>query len=301
MELRHLRYFVAVAEELHFGQAAQRLHMAQQPLSRQIRALETELQVQLFHRTKRTVRLTEVGQVFLIEARKILHQVEQAIRTAQQTSQGDIGQFAIGFTGPALNSVLPKIIRRFKERYPQVKLELERLQTPEQVEALMSGQIQIGLLHPPIDNNALVLETIHREGLVAVLPDSHRLAQTASQPISIRELADDSFILYPRHIGPVLYDRIINLCQRAGFSPKIVQEVSPQQTILGLVSAAVGVSLLHASAQVVAPAGVVIRDLLEPTPVLELAIAWHPETTNPVLSTFLAIVREVVSEQSHTY
>lgn len=300
MELRHLRYFVAVAEELHFGRAAQRLHIAQQPLSRQIRDLEAELQVQLFHRTKRTVRLTDVGQVFLIETKKILQQVEQAVLTAQQTSRGEIGQFAIGFTGPALNSVLPKIVRLFKERYPQVKLVLERLQTPEQVEALMSGQIQIGLLHPPIEDNTLVLETIHREGLVVVLPDIHQLAQEVSSPISIRELADELFILYPRHIGPVLYDRILSLCQQAGFSPKIVQEVAPQQTILGLVSAAVGVSLLHASAQVVAPAGVVIRELLEPTPVLELAIAWHPETTNPILSTFLAIVREVVLEQSHT-
>jgi DNA-binding transcriptional LysR family regulator len=298
MELRHLRYFLAVAEELHFGRAAQRLHIAQQPLSRQIRDLETELQVQLFHRTKRTVRLTEVGRVFLIETRKILQQVEQAIWTAQQTSQGEVGQFAVGFTGPALNSVLPKIVRLFKERYPQVKLVLERLQTPEQVEALISGQIQIGLLHPPIEDNTLILETIYREGLVVVLPDIHRLAQDVSCPVSIRELADEPFIFYPRHVGPVLYDRIINLCQEAGFSPKIVQEVAPQQIILGLVSADIGVSLLHASAQVVAPAGVVIRELLEPTPVLELAIAWHPETTHPVLSTFLGIVREVVLEQS---
>jgi DNA-binding transcriptional LysR family regulator len=296
MELRHLRYFVAVAEELHFGRAAQRLHMAQQPLSRQIRDLETELQVQLLHRTKRTVRLTEVGQVFLIETRKILQQVEQAIWIAQQTSRGEIGQFAVGFTGPALNSVLPRIVRLFKERYPQVKLVLERLQTPEQVEALMSGRIQIGLLHPPIEDTTLILETIHQERLVAVLPDIHRLAQDTSHPIPLRELADESFIFYPRHIGPILYDRIISLCQQAGFSPKIVQEVAPQQTILGLVSAAVGISLLHASAQVVAPTGVVIRELLEPTPTLELAIAWHPETTHPVLSAFLAIVQEVARE-----
>lgn len=297
MELRHLRYFVAVAEELHFGRAAQRLLIAQQPLSRQIRDLETELQVQLFHRTKRTVRLTEVGRVFLAEARKTLQQAEQAILAAQRAGRGEIGQFAVGFTGPALNSVLPRIVRLFKKRYPQVKLALERLQTPEQVQALMSGQIQLGLLHPPIEDKTLILETIHREGLVAVLPDIHPLAQDTFHPISISELADELFILYPRHIGPILYDRIINLCQQAGFSPKVVQEVAPQQTILGLVSAAVGISLLHASAQEVAPAGVAIRALLEPTPVLELAVAWHPEATHPVLSAFLAIVREVALEQ----
>lgn len=299
MELRHLRYFVAVAEELHFGRAAQRLHIAQQPLSRQIRDLEAELAVQLFHRTKRTVRLTEVGQAFLTEARKTLRQAEQAVLIAQQVNRGEIGQFAVGFTGPALNSVLPKIIRLFKEQHPQVKLALERLQTPEQVDALMHSQIQVGLLHPPIENDTLILETIQREGLVVVLPDTHPLAQNTPDPISVRELVNESFILYPRQVGPVLYDHIINLCQQAGFSPKVVQEVVPQQTILGLVSAEIGVSLLHASAQAITPAGVVIRELVEPTPELELAIAWHPETTNPVLPAFLAIARKVALKQSY--
>jgi len=165
MELRHLRYFVAVAEELHFGRAAQRLHMAQQPLSRQIRDLEAELGVQLFYRTKRTVRLTEVGQVFLNETRKTLQQAEQAVLLTQRIGRGEVGQLAVGFTGPALNSVLPKAARQFKERYPKVNLALERLQTNEQVQALISGQIHVGLLHPPIDNGALILATIYREGL----------------------------------------------------------------------------------------------------------------------------------------
>lgn len=298
MELRHLRYFIAVAEELHFGRAAQRLHIAQQPLSRQIRDLEAELAVQLFYRTKRTVRLTEVGQAFLIEARRTLQQAERAILIAKQASRAEIGQFAVGFTGPALNSVLPRMIRLFKEQYPQVKLALERLQTPEQVDALMDSRIQVGLLHPPIENDMLILETLHREGLVVALPDTHPLAQGTPRPISVRELANESFILYPRAVGPVLYDRIINLCQQAGFSPRVVQEVVPQQTILGLVSAEIGISLLHASAKAVTPVGVVTRALVEPTPELELAIAWHPETTNPVLPAFLAIVRAVALDQS---
>lgn len=275
MELRHLRYFVAVAEELHFGRAAQRLHISQQPLSRQIRDLEAEMGVQLFHRTKRTVRLTEAGQVFLIEARKTIASAEQAVLLAQRMSRGEIGRFAVGFTGPALNSILPKIVRLFKERHPQVELVLERLQTNEQVEALASGHIQAGLLHPPLEEGMLILETIHRDNLVAVLPDTHPLAKAAPEQISIKELANEPFILYPRQVGPVLYDRIISLCQQAGFSPRVVQEVIPQQTILGLVSAEIGVSLLHASAEAVAPAGVAIRELLEPTPELELAVAWH--------------------------
>ncbi|MBD2258279.1 LysR substrate-binding domain-containing protein [Pseudanabaena sp. FACHB-2040] len=294
MELRHLRYFVAVAEELHFGRAAQRLLIAQQPLSRQIRDLEAEIGVELFHRTKRTIRLTEAGHVFLTEARKTLQQAEHAILLAQQTGRGEIGRLVVGFTGPALNTVLPKIVRRFKDKHPQIQLGLERLHTNEQVEALRSQQIQAGLLHPPIAGRSLITEVIHREGLVAILPDSHRLAQ--SKRISLGALAHEPFILYPRHVGPMLYDRILGLCQQAGFSPRIVQEVVPQQTILGLVAAEIGVSLLHASAEAVAPTGVVLRPLVEPTPELELAVAWNPEIAHPVLPAFLTIVREVTCQ-----
>ncbi|GAP97999.1 LysR family transcriptional regulator [Leptolyngbya sp. NIES-2104] len=285
MELRHLRYFVTVAEELHFGRAAQRLQMAQQPLSRQIRELEAEIEVQLFHRTKRTVRLTEAGKVFLIEAQKTLQQANQAILLAQRTQQGDRGELRIGFTSAALNRVLPQAIRQFKMQHPNIQLVLERLTTNEQVEALIEHRIQIGLLHPPIAQSALRLETLHREPLMVFLPDSHRLAK--SQVISIRSLSQESFIFYPRSVGPVLYDQMISFCQQAGFSPNIVQEVFPQQTILGLVSAGLGVSLLHASACAVAPQGVVCRSLSELTPELELAAAWHPEQNSPSATLFL--------------
>lgn len=293
MELRHLRYFIAVAEELHFGRAAQRLHMAQQPLSRQIRNLEEELGVQLFHRTKRTVRLTEVGKVFLTEARKTLKQAEQAIRLAQQTSFGEIGQLAVGYTGSVLNSVLPRVVRRFKACYPKVDLTLEQLQTNEQVTALLSGQIQVGLLHPPIEDDTLMLETIHRENLVVMMPDTHPLAAYAPAPLSINELAEESFILFPRHVNSALYDQIISLCRQSGFSPNVVQEVLPQQTILDLVAVGIGITLLHASAQSFGRNEIVSRPIVEPTPELELAIAWHPYTTNPVLPAFLNVVREM--------
>jgi DNA-binding transcriptional LysR family regulator len=294
MELRHLRYFVAVAEELHFGRAAKRLQMAQQPLSRQIRDLEREMAVPLFHRTKRTVRLTESGQVFLIEVRKLLQQAEQAVLLAQQTDRGEIGRIAIGFTGPALNRIVPQIVRLFKSRHAQIELSLERLQTNEQVAALMSGQLQVGLLHPPIASDLLKLETIYREPLAVFLPDSHPLATLSK--ISIQDLAGEPFILFPRQVGPVLYDRIILLCQQAGFSPNVVQEVISQQTIVGLVAAGIGISLLHASAQEAMYKGVVIKSLIEPTPELELAVAWHPDTMSATLSAFLDIAREVASE-----
>lgn len=291
MELRHLRYFVAVAEELHFGRAAKRLCITQQPLSRQIKDLEEELGVELFYRTKRTVRLTEVGEIFLVETRKILQQTNYALELVKQASQGKIGRITVGFTGSALNIVLPTAVRQFKKLYPQVDLTLKRLQTIEQVEALNVRQIDLGLLHPPIDDDTLILETIYRENLVVALPDTHPLAKDVSRPISLKQLANESFILFPRHIGSVLYDQIINLCQQAGFSPNVVQEAIPQQTILGLVAAELGVSLIHSSVRTLGRSEVVFRSLIEPTPTLETAVAWSPNTTNLVLPTFIEIVR----------
>lgn len=296
MELRHLRYFVAVAEELHFGRAAKRLCIAQQPLSRQIRNLEDELGVQLFHRTKRTVCLTEVGQIFLKEARKTLEQAELAVDLAKKASQGKIGSIAIGFTGSALNIVLPTVVREFKQLYPQVNVTLERLQTIEQVAALHSKKIHLGLLHPPIDDNILILETIYRENLVVALPDTHLLAKDISVPISLKQLENEPFILFPRHIGSVLYDEIISLCRQTGFSPNVIQEAIPQQTILGLVAAGIGISLIHSSARSVKRPGIVFRSLIEPTPQLNTAVAWNPDATNPVLPLFLDLIKGITFE-----
>lgn len=292
MELRHLRYFVAVAEDLHFGRAADRLNMTQQPLSRQIRDLEKELGIELFYRTKRTIRLTEIGQLFLIEARKTLTQADLAVMTVQRASRGEIGHLTVGFTGSALNSMLPDIVGCFRNSYPQVELSLKELRTNEQVEALHNGKIQVGLLHPPIADETLIWETIHTENLLAVLPDTHPLAEI-SNAISIKQLAEEDFILFPRSIGPVLYDRIIATCQKAGFSPRIIQEVMPQQTILGLVSVGIGIGLLHASVKVLSRKGVIYKPLIEPTPQLELAVAWYRDSNNPILPSFVKIVREI--------
>ena len=291
MELRHLRYFVAVAEELHFGRAAHRLQMSQQPLSRQIRNLEDELEVQLFHRTKRTIRLTEAGEAFLREAQKTLAQAKRAVVVAQRISRGEAGQLQVGFTGPILNSVLPTVVRQFKQKYPDIRLELKRLQTNEQVKALLDGELHVGLLHPPIDAAWLMQEVIYHEPLFAVLPDIHPLAKDAPKPISVRNFADEPFILFPRQVGPVLYDSIISFCQQAGFSPIVIQEAFPQQTLLGLVATGLGVSLIHASIQSIRQQGVVIRPLVEATPTLESAMAWRSDTTHPALPQFLDIVK----------
>ena len=297
MELRHLRYFVVVAEELHFGRAAHRLHMAQQPLSRQIRNLEEELAVPLFHRTKRTIQLTEAGKAFLQEARKTLAQADYAVTLAQKIGRGEAGELKIGFTGPILNSVLPLVVRHFKHRFPDIHLELKRLTTNAQIEALLNGELHIGFLHPPINAPFIKQEVVYQEPLIAVLPDIHRLATDTAGAISVRKLAKEPFILFPREVGPALYDSIIGLCQQSGFSPWVIQEAFPQQAILGLVAAGLGVSLIHASVQGLRPQGIVPRPLIEATPVLESAIAWHATLHHPALPQFLAIVRTLATGQ----
>ena len=220
IELRHLRYFIAVAEELHFGRAADRLHMAQPPLSQQIRQLEAELGFQLFHRTKRSVELTEAGQVFLKDCRKIFRQLDQAVRTGQQASRGELGQLAIAFVSSAAYNILPPILQAFRAAMPQVRLELHELTTDQQVRWMQDGRIDVGFVRPPVEDEQLQLMTIFREPLVVALPIAHPLAE---QPqVSLAALASEPFILFPRPLAPGLYDQIISLCQQAEFSPTVV-------------------------------------------------------------------------------
>ena len=270
MELRHLRYFIAVAEELHFGRAAKRLGISQQPLSQQIRNLEAELGTPLFYRTKRTVRLTEAGQVFYEGAVKTLQQAEQTVHFAHRTGRGEIGNLSVGLTGPALSSLLPQVMSRFRQEYPSVHLTLNEMRTNLQVEALLQRQLHVGLLHTPLYTDSLATEVVYRENLVLVLPTSHRLAHPVEIPVSLRDLAGEPFILFPRQIGPIFYDRIISMFQQVGYSPNIVQEVIPQRSILSLVSIGVGLTLMQKSLSTIGHSGVVFRELLEPTPELEL-------------------------------
>lgn len=292
MELRHLRYFVAVAEELHFGRAAVRLHMTQQPLSQQIQQLETELGVLLFHRTKRQVKLTEPGKVFLEEARQILLKADQAVKIVRQVAQGESGFLKVGFSGFATYSILPKVLRVFRDRFPQVELELEEMTTSAQVQALQEHQIHLGLMIPPVPDATLSLEVILREPLVVILPETHSLA---SQPeLALLELAQESFILVSRHLEPGYYDQCISLFQQAGFSPKVIQKASQKQTILGLVSAGMGVSLAPASIRNIHRTGVIYNSLNEPSSEVALAAVWRQDEASLILETFLKVIREIV-------
>lgn len=295
IELRHLRYFIAVAEELHFGRAAERLHMAQPPLSQQIRQLEEQLGFQLFYRTKRSVELTEAGQVFLRESRKLFNQLEQAIEAGRQVSRGEKGQIVIGFISSAAYNVLPVILRSFRSQVPGVRLELHEMPTTEQLDWLREGKIDVGLLRPPVEDKTLNLMTIVREPMVVAFPENHPFIE--QDQIALSSLVNEDFILFPRLLSPRAYDQIISLCQQAGFSPNVVQEAMQMQTIVSLVAGGIGVAIVPISLQNMQRTGVIYRPLEEPTPCAEVALVWRQNDISPSVQRFLDIVQFVVGQQ----
>ncbi|MBF2077000.1 MAG: LysR family transcriptional regulator [Synechococcales cyanobacterium T60_A2020_003] len=293
MELRHLRYFIAVAEELHFGRAAERLHMAQPPLSQQIRQLEEQLGFQLFHRTKRTVQLTEAGTVFLDRCQQLLLQFDQAIQDGQQASRGEIGKLAIGFVSSTAYSVLPSMLHQFRRQVPGVALTLRELTTDQQVQWLRDKRIDVGFLRPPVDDPDFEMITVLREPLVVALPEQHPLAQI--DPVPLRLLASEPFILFPRRLATGLYDQIISLCQQANFSPRVVQEAIQIQTIISLVAAEMGIAIVPVSIQNLQRTGVVYRHLREPTPEAAIAVVWRHQDTSPTVRQFLNVVNQITN------
>lgn len=290
MELRHLRYFTAVAEELHFGRAAAKLHMAQPPLSQQIKQLEEELGFQLFHRTKRSVTLTAAGERFLGETRLMFTRLDQAIAQGRRTSRGELGELTIGFVGSASYSVLPPILQQFRQRFPAVELTLRELTTNVQLEALRENRIDIGLVRPPIQGEGIAQQPVLQESLVVAVSEAHPFAQ--EDALAIAALAQESFLLFPRVLAPGLYDQIIALCQQGGFSPKVVQEAIQMQTIVGLVAAEIGIALVPASLQNLQRVGVVYRPLVEETPQVEIALVWRQDDPSPTVQQFLHMINQ---------
>ncbi|WP_097460441.1 LysR substrate-binding domain-containing protein [Mangrovitalea sediminis] len=249
MELRHLRYFVTLAETLHFGQAAQRLHISQPPLSQQIKALEDEIGVSLLERTRRKVELTEAGRAFLPAAKRILEDTERAVRQAQRAAQGEVGEIHIGFTGSLpFTEVMPNIIYRFRRTYPDVQLTLREQPSNQQIEQLQDGRLDIGFLRG--DRNlgpasGVALFRLLSEPLVVALNESHPMA--GSSRIAMADLRNEPFINYASYLGVGLPTQVIALCHAAGFTPNIVQEAEEMPTVLGLVAAGLGISLVTAS------------------------------------------------------
>ncbi len=287
MNLRQLRYFLAVADELHFGRAAIALNMAQPPLSAQIKQLEADLGLLLFKRTKRQVRLTAAGEVLQQEAQQVLDRLDLARRKTQQAGRGELGQMAISFVSSAMYSVLPPWLRRFRQRYPQVALTLQEATGAKQIEGLLSHQLDLGFVRPPLEQStSLNSQTIWREPLLVALPEGHTLSAQAR--VSIQDLAHEGFILSMRASAPELYDNIISFCAQAGFSPKAVQTAAQLQTVLGLVAAQMGVAILPAAAQKLRREGVCYRPFVEPAPMAELMMIWRKEEESVIFKNFLA-------------
>ena len=262
MELRHLRYFIAVAEEGHVTRAAERLGMQQPPLSQQIRALERELDVQLFRRLPRGVELTDAGRALLADARAILAQLEHAVATTRRTARGELGRLAIGFTSSApFHPFVPRVIRAYREAVPQVALTLEEGGTTELIEDLRAERIDAAFIRSPIaDPQGLNVTPLLREAMVLALPRGHALARK-SGAVTLKALAGETFILYRRRSGPGLYDAIVAACTAAGFSPRVGQEAPRIVATLNLVAAGLGLSLVPESLQRMRMDGVVFRRL----------------------------------------
>ena len=293
MELRHLRYFSTVATELHFGRAAEKLHIAQPPLSKQIQDLEAELGFELFNRTKRSISLTPAGQAFLGEVTQIFQQLDRAIDIGRKTSRGELGQISIGFVGSATYNILPVMLQQFRDRYPHVQIELHELTTDRQLIWLREGRIDIGLIRPPIIDKDFTSEVIFQESLVVALPTNHHLAKLDSVDLSL--LAAEPFILFPRQLAPGLYDPIIAICQAAGFSPQVVQECIQMQTIVSLVSANMGVSILPESIQEAQRQGVVYKPIAASFGIEKLAtiaIVWRLSDDSPTMNRLLELILE---------
>ena len=289
MELRHLRYFVAVAEELHFGRAALKLHIAQPPLSQQIRQLEEELGVALFHRTSHHVSLTEAGKFFLDEVRHIFVQLDEASRTTQRIGNGEEGYLRFGFIDSAIYDVLPGLLQRYRTHFPKVEMILRQMSSWEQIDALRNNQLDLGIVRPPVPNISLEMVTLREEPFVVILPLEHPLAN--QKRISLSALAEEPFVLFARQIKTDFVEQVRRLCFQAGFEPYVVQEVQEMQTLVGLVASGLGVSLVVASTRNLLNRGVAYRPIEDVTEKAKLVVAWRRDDKKETLQAFLRMVK----------
>lgn len=299
IELRHLRYFLAVAEQGHITRAAARLGIQQPPLSQQIRALEAEVGVPLLTRHPRGVDLTEAGKAFLAEARAALEQVERAVEAARRSARGEQGRLAIGYTSStAFHPLIPAVVRAFRQAAPAVALELEESSTGELIEALRRERLDAAFVRTPVGDTAgLVIAPLLRERMLVVLPAQHPLAQRPATALALAELAEETFILYRRPTGPGLYDAIIAACHAAGFAPHIGQEAPRLLSTLSLVSAGLGVSIIPQSISRLDTEGLAYRALADaPQLLAPLHLAYRAGAVSGPVARLLEQVRQMVRE-----
>jgi DNA-binding transcriptional LysR family regulator len=304
VELRHLKAFVAVAEELHFGRAAARLQIAQSPLSQSIRTLEGELGVALLDRTTRRVSLRPAGEAFLPRAREAIAAAGAAVDDARSAATGQLGRLRVGFTGSMTYALLPALAKALRAQLPRVALDLRgELLTPEQVHRLVNRELDIGFLRPPIEHADLAIEPMGAESLVVVLPRGHALA--ARNAIAVGDLENEAFITYPSHFRSVLHDAVSATCAENGFIPTVAVEVGETATLVSFVAAGMGVALVPASAQFMTVTGAVYRPLLGATHSVQIAMCWRRDAEAPALEAAREVIRAEVKalrrgESTHT-
>jgi len=290
-DTRQLRYFVALAEQLHFGRAAAALHISQPPLSRAISGLEAQLGARLFARSRRKVELTPEGARFYDEAKRLLGQLERAAREVGAMASGESGRLRLGFVSLADYGVLPGLLKGFKAARPGVSLALREMLSPEQAAALAAGELDFGLLLPPVAGEFEHL-VVQSEKFVAALPSRHAAARRGGR-IEMRDLAGEPFVMVPREIAPGLYDIVAGLAARAGFAPRIAQEAIQMQTVVSLVSSGLGVAIVPASIANLGRKGVVYREITDPHPRLDLWLAWRRGEPGATARDFLAQARRI--------
>ena len=291
MELRHLIYFVAVAEELSFTRAALRLHVSQPPLSHQIRLLEEELELTLLIRNKRSVELTDAGKVFLEEARATLLHANRAKEMARRAASGYSGTLRIGFVPTADVVVIPKVYPVYSKAFPGVRLELFSMNDLQQRAALLEGNISVGFTTKPTVDPSATYETFLEEELMVALPSGHPLAREES--IDLADLVHEPYIIVDRRVAATMHDHIIFLCQKAGFSPNVVQQVDHVQFMLSLIASNVGLSLLPKRVTMLPRQGVAFRTLTAPAPRVALGLVYQRENRPAIVDGFLDVVRSV--------
>jgi DNA-binding transcriptional LysR family regulator len=288
LDIRSLACFVAVAEDLHFRRAAERLNLTQPALSQRIRVLEEEVGADLFERDRRHVTLTPAGSAFLEPARAAVASANAAKAQALRAVRGEVGRLRLGFTVIAFYGVLPEAVRVFRSRYPDVAVELVEMNSPALEASLQAGEIDLGVLHPPLAAPGLVIRPLPDQRLVLAMPSAHRLAENAT--VALADLEGEPFLIAPRAIGPSIYDRVIALFQAHGFSPRIVQEVTPMTTLTGLVAAGAGMGFVTEGLATVARPGITFRPVDPEPPRLPMAAAWREPELPVTGERFLELV-----------
>jgi DNA-binding transcriptional LysR family regulator len=295
MELRQLRYFVAVADARSFSRAAERLHVSQPPLSRQIAGLERELGIRLLERNNRSVSLTAAGRIFLERARDVLKGVESAVSSTRQAAEGELGSLTLGFGGSAAYAFIPAILRDFRARYPGVTVTLDQLPLIEQMPALKSRRIDLGFVLLPCEDPALGFESMVRDRLVVAVPADHPLGKRPA--VQLRELKAYDFVGFSGAGRFGYHAHTLEICRQAGFVPRIVRESAPMVSVIGLVASGIGIALVPSMARRLQMADVRYVRLKDKHAHMDFAFAWNRDQFSPVLKTFLGVARETVKRE----